>query len=382
MYKVLLVSIASFFDSTGEIPFMFKRAGCQVDVFCDEHSWLLSNKFYDQWIEASSEAEIFRNDLIALIEQDPDKYDWVVLLEDVVVKLLNDSVTSEWLFKKLLPLTKIENREVLSSKMGLSVICQKYNIATPGFVNYSDGYSHQTITQKLDFPVLLKEDFSFSGIGVHYCEKPEQFEECLNKVRVKTNLIVQEFIKGDDIGLEALFKDGELITYNCAEILSYMYNKFSFTTRRRYYQNDELTALLKTLGKSIGINGFASIQYIYHPERKTYYLIELDIRTNSWMPYSRFTENDFSEGIKRIATQNLNFIQPKTTSTKSVEVVIFDRDIRRCIKNRDYKGLLRWVFNYKGCWKFIPLYDRRILKRVSKKIAYDLSAKIIKRKAS
>ena len=382
MYKVLLVSIASFFDSTGEIPFMFKRAGCKVDVFCDHASWLLSNKYYDDWIKSSDDPETFKNELIALVEKDPEYYDWVVLLEDISIKLLNESVTEEWLFKKLLPLTKIENREVLSSKMGLSIVCEKYGIATPRFLNYSDEYDLETIQQKLQFPILLKEDFSFSGIGVHYCDEPWQFEWCLDKALNTTNLVLQEFIKGEDIGLEALFKDGELITYNCAEVLSYMYNRFSFTTRRRYYQNEQITELLKTLGRSIGLNGFASIQYIYHPERKIYYLIELDVRTNSWMPYSRFTEHDFSAGIKRVIDGNISFMEPKTTSTKKIEVVIFDRDIRRCIKNKDFKGLLKWVFNYKGYWKFIPLYDRRIFKRVTKKIVHDFTAKLRKPKRS
>jgi predicted ATP-grasp superfamily ATP-dependent carboligase len=382
MYKVLLVSIASFFDSTGEIPFMFKRAGCKVDVFCDHASWLLSNKYYDEWIKSSDDPETFKNELIALVEKDPDYYDWVVLLEDISIKLFNESVTEEWLFKKLLPLTKIENREVLSSKMGLSTVCEKYGIVTPRFLNYSDEYDLETIQQKLQFPILLKEDFSFSGIGVHYCDEPWQFEWCLDKALNTTNLVLQEFIKGDDVGLEALFKDGELITYNCAEVLSYMYNRFSFTTRRRYYQNEQITELLKTLGKSIGLNGFASIQYIYHPERDIYYLIELDARTNSWMPYSRFTEHDFSAGIKRIIDGSISFMEPKTTSTKKIEVVIFDRDIRRCIKNKDFKGLLKWVFNYKGYWKFIPLYDRRIFKRVTRKIVYDFTAKLRKPKRS
>ena len=382
MYKVLLVSIASFFDSTGEIPFMFKRAGCKVDVFCDHASWLLSNKYYDDWIKSSDDPETFKNELIALVEKNPEYYDWVVLLEDISIKLLNESVTEERLFKKLLPLTKIENREVLSSKMGLSIVCEKYGIATPRFLNYSDEYDLETIQQKLQFPILLKEDFSFSGIGVHYCDEPWQFEWCLDKALNTTNLVLQEFIKGEDIGLEALFKDGELITYNCAEVLSYMYNRFSFTTRRRYYQNEQITELLKTLGRSIGLNGFASIQYIYHPERKIYYLIELDVRTNSWMPYSRFTEHDFSAGIKRVIDGNISFMEPKTTSTKKIEVVIFDRDIRRCIKNKDFKGLLKWMFNYKGYWKFIPLYDRRIFKRVTKKIVHDFTVKLRKPKRS
>lgn len=372
MYNVLLVSIASFFDSTGEIPFMFKRAGCSVDVFCNKTSWLLTNQYHDNWIESSEEHEMFKNQLLQLVNDKPDHYDWIVLLEDITIKLMNESIDSEAIFKKVLPITKIQNRDILSSKAGLSSVCEKYGIATPRYVNYSETMDIETIKQKLDFPILLKEDFSFSGIGIHYCEDASKLQDCLDKVRVKTNLVLQEFIKGEDIGLEALFRDGELITYNCGEVLTYMYDKFSFTTRRKYYQSEEIAALLRNLGKSVGLNSFASIQYVYHPERKIYYLIEVDARTNSWMPYSRFTGYDFSDGIKRIMTNQLTYIETGTTiPDKRVEVAIFDRDLRRCIKNKDYKGLLPWMLNTNGYWKFIPLYDGKISKRIFKKLMKD-----------
>ena len=79
-----------------------------------------------------------------------------------------------------------------------------------------------------------------------------------------------------------------------------MYNRFSFTTRRNYYQSKSIEALLSNMGKAFGLNSFASIQYIYHKERDTYYLIEVDCRTNMWMPYSRFTNQNFSDGIRNI----------------------------------------------------------------------------------
>lgn len=233
----------------------------------------------------------------------------------------------------------------------------------------------QRIIQKLHFPILLKENFSFSGIGIQYCADPSLLQDCLDKVINKTNLVLQEFIEGEDIGVEALFRDGELITYNCAQILAYMHNKFSFTTRRRYYQSDEIASLLKILGKQVGLNGFASIQYVHHKERDTYYLLEVDARTNMWMPFSRFTEHDFSEGIKKIISGDFyNINEP--ASLHEVEISIFDRDFRRCVKYKDYKGILQWIFNYKGYWRFIRLYDFKIFYRTGKKMLKDLLKKI------
>ena len=375
MYNVLLVSLLGEFDATGEIPFMFKRAGCTVDVFCSADSWLRSNKYHDRWFETSEIHSDFKNKLLNHVEENPDYYQWIVLLDDAAIKLMNESIQSEYLFKKILPITKIENRAILSSKIGLSVICEKYSIATPQFINYSEENNLQTISQKLHFPILLKENFSFSGIGIQYCADSFLLQDCLNKVTNKTNLVLQEFIEGEDIGVEALFRDGELITYNCAEILAYMHNKFSFTTRRRYYQSDEIASLLKILGKQVGLNGFASIQYVYHKGRNIYYLLEVDARTNMWMPYSRFTGHDFSEGIKKIISGDFyNINEP--ASLHEVEISIFDRDLRRCIKYRDFKGILQWMLNYKGYWRFIRLYDFKIFYRTGKKMLKDLLKKI------
>ena len=374
MNTILLTSLSSFFDTPAEIPFMFKQADCVVDVFCGKNSWLLSNSYYDNWIEAPEDKDTYSNKLIALVEKSTKKYDWVLMMDDETIKLLNDKIDNEALFIKLMPINKIENRELLSSKLGLSVLCNKYNISTPRFVSYSDNTNLETISQQLDFPILLKEDFSFSGLGIQYCEDEKALPNCLAKASNTNNLVLQEFITGEDVGIEALFCKGDLVMYNAAEILSYVENKFSFTTRRLYYQNEKLTELLKTVGTKFGLNGFASIQYLYHLQRDTYYLVEVDCRINMWMPYSRFAAENFSTGIRQYLANDVPIITA-APSTRKFEITIFDRDIRRCIKQKDIKGLLQWLFNYKGYWKFLPLYDKKLATRIFSKILKDLFVK-------
>jgi len=139
MYRVLIVSIASFIDSTAEIPFIYKKAGSVVDVFCNKQSWLLSNKYYDNWIDAGDDANeaAFLEKLFQLINSNKEYYNKIVTTDDATNKLLNDHISDPELFCKLLPLTKIENRKILSSKSGLSEILEKYQIATPKYTTYS-----------------------------------------------------------------------------------------------------------------------------------------------------------------------------------------------------------------------------------------------------
>jgi len=373
MYTVLLASFSDFFDTPGEVPFMYKKAGYKVVVFCCDTCWLRSNSFFDEWIDVSKDKEVFANSLINLIKEKGNQFDKVVLLDDETIKLMNENIIEEDLFVKIMPLNKIENRGMLSSKIGMSTVFEKYNITTPRYLNFAEENNYDLIGKRLHFPVLLKVDFSFSGTGIRKCEAPNELEEKINELHDKKNIVIQEFIEGDDIGVEALFSEGELICYQAARVLSYMNNKFSFTTRRIYFRNEKIEKSLQQLGRSVGLNSFASIGYIYHQVRDSYYLIEVDPRTNSWMPYSRFTNNSFIDGLKQIAFGNEKVSsRSNSQENKETEIAIFDRDLRRCVKTKDIKGIMRWVFNYKGYWRFIPLYDRKYFSRIMNKMVVDL----------
>ena len=380
MYKVLIVSIANFLDSTGEVPFLYKKAGCIVDVFCDKSSWLLTNRFHDSWIDSgdSNNESEFIELFLNLVKSDFSYYDKIVITDDATNKLFNNVIEDPILFKKILPLTKIENRKILSSKAGLSDLLNFYSIATPNFEKYHSTLDLEKVIQNFYFPIILKVDYSFSGIGLQLVEKPEDLENSISKVYDTNNMVMQEFIVGEDIGVEALFHDGKLIMYNCATILSYMYNAFSFTTSRSYYRDKKIESLLTELGEKIGLNGFASIQYVYSKERDIYYLIEVDIRTNSWMSYGRFTGQNFSDGIKSIIDpdRKFNLITEPKQETEKIKVFIFDRDIRRCFKTKDFLGLLKWVLNIEGRWKFIPLYDMKYFRRILNEMFFDFRHKI------
>lgn len=372
MKTVLLGSYNDFFDSPGEIPSMFKRAGYHVTIYCCETSWLKSNVFHDEWIDASKDKKAFADGFISLARAVGERFGKAMLLDDETIKIVNEHlpVGDLDIFQKAMPILNIANREMLSSKIGMSNVFARNGIATPRYLNLSDVSATNEIPKLVDFPVLLKVDFSFSGIGIRKCEAPSQLDEMLAELHDRTNVVVQEFIEGEDIGVEALFHQGKLITYQAARVVKYMLNKFSYTTKRIYFRSERIERLLMEMGEKLGMNCFASIGYIYHKERDIYYLIEVDARTNSWMPYSRFTDHDFSEGLKSIAQGSMAKCPAKETG-KEYKIILFDRDFRRCFKMKDYQGIWRWATNHQGRWKFIPIYDKVLFGRIMKKMMSD-----------
>ncbi|HUQ65647.1 MAG TPA: ATP-grasp domain-containing protein [Flavitalea sp.] len=358
-----LIGCYGNFRTLPEVPFVLKKGGCNVvDILCSGESSLLRNSYYDNWIRYDKDKEDYANKLIAVAEH--NNYDWIILGDEHILKLMNERITSESVFKKMMPLIKIENRMILSSKVGLSDVCERLSITTPRYLVIKGIDEITEATFKLRFPVLVKQDVSTGGQGIFFCNNNEELYHTIKNNTGITKAIIQEYIKGRDIGVEALYKNGQLLTYNVSEVLEYLDGRFGTTTKRKYLNNIELEILLVELGQKVGINGFASIQYIYDERNRVYYLIEADLRPNIWVAASRFTGNDFSTGVRRflgLLPITPECYKPVAGYNKSVEVLLFNRDLVRCFKKKKFGQFLRWFID-PTLWKFIPAYDGKLLR--------------------
>jgi hypothetical protein len=367
MFKVLFACYANW-DTTAEIPYLLKTSGCNVDIYCSNKSWLLSNSFHDIWILSSPQKEKYLEELIILLKK--EQYDWIILESDVLINYLNAFLEDEDIFKKIMPISNIEHRYMLSSKNGFSKFCIENGIDTPGYYTYNKREDAEEIKNKLKFPVVNKLEFSWGGTDMFISWNYEEFIANLDKLPIDQNVLIQEYISGEELRIDALYYKGILVTYLSANALDYSKSKFSYNTRRNYYENKLIHPQLVELGSKLGLNGFANITYMHNPSTRKYNLIEVDPRPNSWIVYSRFiVKNNFFEGVKRIVSgEYINGFQKMGIFKPNVEIGLFYKDIRRAIWKKDKKGILRWVLNSKGYWRFLPLYDLKLTKRVISEI--------------
>jgi hypothetical protein len=371
MFKVLLVCYNNW-DTTAEIPYILKKGGCTVDVYSSPSSWAITNSYYDNWIERGEpDLKDYISKLISHVKT--TTYDWVILCDDAIIKYLNDNIVDEELFAKLMPINLIENRYMLSSKTGFSDFCETYDILTPAYFKYNSPDDLEKIKEKLNFPVIIKMDFSSAGAGMFMCNNYDDFYIKSKELPLNENVLIQEYIAGEEIHVEGLFYNGILVNYQTAYTIERVSHAFSYKTRKKYFQSKEIGTLLAYLGKSLGLNSVANICYIYNVEQNKYYLFEVDPRPNSCMAYARFmSENDFANGVKRIINgEYVNGIIDTPWKKPHFELALFYKDIRRIYWKKDFKGLLRWVFNMHGYWRFLPFYDAKLSKRVFKLLFYE-----------
>jgi hypothetical protein len=337
-HSVLIIDYMNF-DSLVEIPYLFSRAGFQVDVLCDQNSWLLCNSYFDTHIICNSkQPRIFADQVISLVKN--GDYDQVCIVDDVAIRIMNEYVVDDGLALKILPISKLENRKFLGSKAEFSRFCKQYNFLTPDF----EIYEHHRM---IDFPVLLKIDQSQGGKGVFYCDNESTFNTL-----VKPGIVIQKYIKGDLIGVEAYFHHGKLIASACSQVQKNLGGEFSISSQRLYSRNIELEDIVRRFGETLGAHGFASISFIYNPTSKKYFIFEWDSRTNAWLRLAELVGVDFSKAIVG---------QPTIQKNDQVTLRQFPRDFVRSITQRDFKGFLGWIFNTDRQWNMVPWYDIKLV---------------------
>jgi predicted ATP-grasp superfamily ATP-dependent carboligase len=369
MNKVLIASLDNW-DSCAEIPYIFKKAGCIVDVYCTKNGWLQTNGYHDKWIEAPKNIDSYLQIFFDLV--DINNYTLIILTDEPLLKILNERIENKELFIKVMPLIKVENRKMLSSKIGFSDFCISNDVLTPRYAIYQSETDIETIVQNLNFPLINKNEFSWGGTDMCIINSKLELIELLKSVELKQPILFQEFIEGEEIRIDAYYYRGELIVYFCAKVLNYANNRFTYNTRRVYYTNSEIKSHLIDLGKKSGANGFANINYIHEIKSNKYFLIEMDLRTNSWLAYSQYlSKNNFISGIKKIINKNQHTDPEAVLFKDNIEIALFYKDFKRIYWQRDLRGLFRWIFNLKGFWRFLPFYDLKLSKKLIKDLFYE-----------
>ncbi len=358
------VLLTDYIDSevAAEVPYLFKRAGCAVDVFCSKRSWLLKNSHWDNHILRENDPEKYVRHLESLVRE--KEYDFVVVTDDFTLRIVNDNLMETDLAGVILPLSTLENRMLLGSKAGLHTLCEKYGIVSPVTAIYDPSVGVGKIFEHISFPLLLKVDISGGGNGVFLCKNEDEVRTRLQSFTEteKRNLVFQRYIHGDHCGVEAFFGKGNLLAYAFSGVLKGIEGEFSSSCERRYRECREIEPILKDIGRKFGVNGFASISFIFDKKQNTYYLIEVDARPQVWFPLARFVGVDFSLAISNYFQGKNVLIRPKFPKGKDYLVMgYFSRIVNYVISYGDVREAAKWIFNKEGRWKFIPTYDKKFL---------------------
>lgn len=225
-------------------------------------------------------------------------YDLVIATDDITLELVKNSQLPPSQKLKLLPVVNVSDFEHIASKVNLSKVFQAHGINSPKFKIIQSKNDLLMLACKLEFPLIIKGDVSGGGSQTF---KIDSNSELLKVASFFSHYpaVLQEYVCGRLIGVEAFYQNQQLIYFNYSESLKTIRgSEFTPTSLRLFKQvgglSVQLLEELSHIGKALGANGFVNLSAVLSDADGKYYFFEADMRPNVWVNSSRLFGNPAS----------------------------------------------------------------------------------------
>lgn len=330
------------------LPQLFHRADFNVDVIS---SASLLNK--SRFVRSFDLVPNYQSLIPYIANRLEQNYDWVVITDDVTLKEVVHSSLSLEQKLKVLPVIKEENFAHIYSKIGLSKALFEAGISTPPFFEAHTILEARTAARELGYPILLKQDASGGGTGIHQCSCPTDFDR-IDPHFFDQPVLVQKKVAGLEMDLSAIFLKGNLIHFSYSTVNRVIRNPFGPSAIRTYtplsFVDPEIFNELSSIGKALGAHGFTNLGAIQSGKRRYYF--EADMRPNAWIDTPRYFELDPAIRMKR--GEPLKFPVPVLPNQPSKIIIPYFLRLTR----------FELLFNRYDVWKYIPREDPTLVFRV------------------
>lgn len=286
--KVLLVSY--YWDILCEMPSLLSEAGFEVHLLCKAANCAIHNRYYDYWIDAGDDLTVFYHTLYQLDQS--NSYVKIIIGEDPLLWQIHTNPIAE--LNHLLPIKNKQAQHILS-KVNFSHFCRQHHIPTPNYASVQHPNDIPMALAQVGLPLLIKPSYSNGGQGIMVCHTPADYETAWKTIQLNQPYLVQAYVAGQLLSVEAIYSNGQLIDYASSYILN---DDLGASTARNYQaKQPKLTQLLQQLGNASQLDGFVNITLI-HEHTTHYQLIEADPRPNRWVGVGQSFQADFIKALQ------------------------------------------------------------------------------------
>lgn len=297
MFKALIYGQS--IELTLPIFKLLKDAGFSIDYLSNQKR-LAKHQFIDNFYYAQKIDEVAH---AALGVVNNSNYDLVVATDDITLDAVMKSKLSIDEKLKILPVKGSSNLEHITSKVHLSKVLELGGVPTPKFKIVTSRDDLINFAEELNFPLIIKGDCSGGGTQTF------KIEDKLNLLKVASFFchypaVLQEYITGKLIGVEAFYQEKKLIYLNYSESLETVRgSEFTPSSLRLFTQigclDEKVLTEIKKIGEVLGANGFVNISAILSAKDGNHYYFESDMRPTVWVNSSRFFGNPVSNLVKK-----------------------------------------------------------------------------------
>ena len=210
--------------------------------------------------------------------------------------------------EKLCILPNLDNFKTAKNKGLLSEFLNNHNLPHPkGILVQSAKTENVDI---LKFPVIVKPVEGYGGgLGVCLFDNKTDFEDYFEQGKFNYNHIVQEFIKGYDIGCSVLCKDGKILAYTIQKSTMKGKNPYAPLLGLVFVEDKDLYVIIEDLMKLLNWSGVAHVDLKFDEQDKIFKIIEVNTRFWSSLEASLISGINFPH-LYGLASLGIDFQKP------------------------------------------------------------------------
>jgi hypothetical protein len=330
---------------------IFHRPGVHITVIGCPATVVSRSPFVDRFIPIGmhDESETFVEDLIrsGVLEDPVIIGDWVIVAGDDEMRELARSGASNAILSRVLPVSTPEGMSTLGSKVNLSKVAEGASIPQPRTLIAQTPDELMKVRGEFQDTCLIKADSGGAGLQVRLLEPSDSLIE--NPVPIDWfPVVVQDFIDGTLISVEALFRRGSLIAYQYSEMEGLMWDRGPSSVRRYTTPlSDDFATSLQKLAAICDAHGLANCTFIRVKGTHDHLLIEADLRPNVHCQFGPQLGLDWAE---LMVNPPVSPLFPADLPSEGRIIRLYPLDISRGISQRSVRALLPWILRRPGTW--------------------------------
>lgn len=344
MASVLLVSAMQ--SLSARVPEVILDRDIHVAVIGSASGFLLGSEFIDSYEVIAHRS----GDVQAALMKRPDiidhDADWVLYDDDILIRALARGPWPSALKRRSLPAATDVGLQALGSKIGQQALSEAAGVSTPTTHVVHDENDISRAMAAIPGALLLKADTGGGGAQVWPLRKARGMQRV---PRLAENLpgLVQEWIDGDLIAVEPLYRRGRLLGMQYSRVERAMGKGRGPSTIRRFLDPPrEVVDAVVALGEAGGLHGFGNLTFVRHASRG-HLLIECDMRINVCVQYGPQIGIDWGAVLSgRHSTQ----VTPASIGPLGRVIHLYPRSISAGVAELSWAQLSPWIRSQPGTW--------------------------------
>jgi D-aspartate ligase len=206
------------------------------------------------------------------------RIDVVLPISDFTIRTLSEHRQAFSWAAKLPQLPNPHTFDIATDKAKLADFLGRYGLPHPPTMVVTAGIPAHGELSALEFPVLAKPPRSTGGIGISRFESLEGLTAFLGKQPSDTRWVVQTFVEGRDLGINALCRDGRILAATVQHTIRASSKPFQTAIGIEFRDEPSAMNVAERLIRELGWSGITNIDMRIDVRRKIPFVLELNGR--------------------------------------------------------------------------------------------------------